>query len=330
MRNNSIDIFKLIFMLIICYHHATWIGLTHGYLPVEFFFMVTGFFLYRTYLKKNIDIKQYFIHRVKRIYTSYLPVLVFYVSFALLMPQFYIGQSFDNWFLIALRDLFLLQGTGMTGEWSGFVRFNPYDWFLSVLLWGGMIVYAILRLSKNWRIIFIIISLSVFSYYTVNSNINSVWCYKCCFYMPLWRGISGMALGALIGFIYYNTNIITSDKSSRILSLLSIIVIPIVFYCFWSSSNIDYLGILGFIIILISCLNEKTILYKIGTKMPKVPDITLEMLLIHKFIIIVSSKICAVIGVPIAFNIFLFAILVISCSIVYKKSISLTLNKFQI
>lgn len=59
MRNHYLDALKFIFIIIISFWHAAWWNsLHHGYLPVEFFFIVSGYFIYRE-SGKNISIKEF-------------------------------------------------------------------------------------------------------------------------------------------------------------------------------------------------------------------------------------------------------------------------------
>lgn len=50
MRNHFLDALKLLFIVIISFWHTGWWSefLHSGYLPVEFFFIISGYFIYRT------------------------------------------------------------------------------------------------------------------------------------------------------------------------------------------------------------------------------------------------------------------------------------------
>lgn len=74
MRNSSIDFLRYIFMLNICIWHLN--GqvhiLNHGYLAVEFFFILSGLFLFQDQ-EKHPEMKttQYIIKRYGRFYPKY-------------------------------------------------------------------------------------------------------------------------------------------------------------------------------------------------------------------------------------------------------------------
>lgn len=60
-RNYSIDFIKLISIIIIVIHHGKFLEnkLVRGYIVVDLFFFISGYFLCKTYVEKKTNIKEY-------------------------------------------------------------------------------------------------------------------------------------------------------------------------------------------------------------------------------------------------------------------------------
>lgn len=302
MRNHLLNCLKLIFILVICFHHSCWTDMTHGYLPVEFFFIVSGYFIYRTYKRKQLTVSAFFLHKCKRIFPTFLCVLPLYVAFAFLAPKCYTGINFDNWKLSLIRDGLLTQSTGLFDLFSdNFIRFNQHDWYLSSLLWGGLALYIILHIKKYSPVILGIVSLAVYSIYTIaDEGLNEVWGFRGVFYMPLWRGIAGMSLGALIGIAFENEKIIQFyRRHAKLFNIIAVATLPPVVYCLYAPTNLDYIGIVMFVLLFANVISPYGISkYFQGNRfMQLIPDISLEILLLHKLMIPVSVKILNTLGI---------------------------------
>lgn len=138
MRNHWLDLLKLISIIIVSFHHTAWTSMEHGYMPVELFFIVSGFFIFRTYRKSNVDVVGYMYHKFRRIAPTYYLTLLLYVSLFIISPQFYPNVSDGCFGISLLRDGLCLQSTGifdLIGD--NFIRFNNHSWYVSSFLYGG-------------------------------------------------------------------------------------------------------------------------------------------------------------------------------------------------
>jgi peptidoglycan/LPS O-acetylase OafA/YrhL len=97
--------------------------ISHGYLAVTFFFVLSGFTLAVRYLDRRIELKRFMLARILRIYPLYALGLVFFV-----VVHMYYGTIQKQVVAIVLH-LFLIQA------WvpSFAVKLNSPCWFLSVL-----------------------------------------------------------------------------------------------------------------------------------------------------------------------------------------------------
>ena len=78
-RNYSFDFLKLFYTIIIIIHHSNLLNnvMLRGYIPVEFFFFISGYFIYST-SKRNITFIQFVKRRIQKLYPGYLHIGVRY------------------------------------------------------------------------------------------------------------------------------------------------------------------------------------------------------------------------------------------------------------
>lgn len=337
MRNHFLDLLKLIGIIVVAFHHTGWTSMEHGYLPVEFFFIVSGYYIYKTYQKSNLAARNFFFHKFRRIAPTYYASLLLFICLFLALPQFYPGWQEKDILFSIIRDTLCLQATGISdlSQYS-LLRFNPPDWYISSFLYGGLIVYILLKSDKYSKIILSsVIVITYSSYFLINeAGINDTWGYMGFMYMPLWRGIAGMSIGALCAMTmkstqfmdFYNRHI----QIHNFLALLSLIGISLILFI---PTNHNFIGILLIIILTVNSIAPKGLsCYFKGKLMKYIPDISLEILLIHKFLIIVTAKVSATFGVayvnPIKFCIFI--IILIVGGLLFKYCINFIESKLKL
>lgn len=326
MRNDFLNLLKFLFIIIICLHHACWFdNIRHGYLPVEFFFIVSGIFIFQTYINKKRTLWEYTTKRIIRIFPTYLFMLFIYMIFSIVYPQFYKPYNYNEWLYSAISNSLLLQSTGLG---YNIVRFNYPDWYLSVLFWGSIFLYFILRYRYARKFILITIVICTYSYYFIFkiNNLNDIWGYYSIFYMPLWRGLAGMSTGILLGNILQKKYIKSYlDKNIHLFNLITILSFVIICFCIISPKNFDWLCIICFVLIILNLFTPNG-MNKFSNKihiLKNIPDISFEMLLLHFLLIPVSVKISTLMGVleiPML-KCFIYLFITISVSYILNKKL---------
>ncbi len=202
-RNYVIDFFRMIFMIIICIHHfqgaINVIFIHSGYLCVEFFFILSGFYLFQNFQKnKKQDALQYTMKKVKRMYPHYIFSLI--ICLLTVVCSQIIKNDFDvvNITYKILAELFMIQNIGFLDG-----GLNTPIWYISVLIIGGYIIYGILKKDEK---VFLRILGPVFIIFTFNlikSNSNSIenWSNINGLYLPLLRGMADLMIGCLLAEI---------------------------------------------------------------------------------------------------------------------------------
>lgn len=103
-RNHWLDFLKLTFIIIIAFCHTTWwTNMKYGFLPVEFFFIVSGYFVYASYLK-NKSFGKFVTDKIKRLFPTYLVILSVCAIYSLIFPKFYPNSSYEHWWLSLARE----------------------------------------------------------------------------------------------------------------------------------------------------------------------------------------------------------------------------------
>ena len=196
MTNNrlvSIEALRFIFMLVIAVWHFGRINpFTHGYIAVDFFFILSGFLLYGSYMRHKYDVLQYTVAKLKRFYPEYF--MVFVVAFLLKLNILLRDGDAVSVLLNSMSEGLLIHSVGVFS--SGI---NATSWYVSVLLVGGGILYAVLYCNKKvaLSIVFPLLILLSYTYLlafngSLEQFANDGFVSQC-----LLRGMAGMALGCV-------------------------------------------------------------------------------------------------------------------------------------
>lgn len=281
----SVDFFRFLFMLQIClWHYGKCMGImSHGYIAVEFFFILSGFFLYKSSVKKNAKgVFDYTWDKVKRFYPEVLLTTfpAWGVCWAILDKS--------PWTLF--NSVFFLQNTGIYGG-----GVNHSLWYLSVLLLGGGIIYAILYNNKHLALT-LILPLLVLMVYTYilkeNEGDLELWGTRLCFYMPLWRGMAGLNLGCLLARFHEIKLSAPMLKERRMLDFLCIMSLAGCFVVVFSDNNYDRYALLFYCFIILSCFTRGTLVNKwfYSSAWNYLGELSFELLLVHMPIALCMMK----------------------------------------
>lgn len=295
-KNYTIEFFRLIFTIIICIYHIQSI-LSKEYIPgayigVEFFFILSGFYLYKSAEKNKKDTSiDYTLKRIKRILPYYIFSMVTLYGVDILTKLQNNQLDKVATLFIPLSEIFMIQNIG-------FFRgaLNSPTWYISVLVIGGHIIYDIIKRKKDLFIKLIGPIIIIYSYGVLrwNSSYIENWGINYGLYVPLLRGMADMTIGCLIAFF-------TGEYKQQISQFIDNHRITYVFFEIWTYVGIAYLifnkteydiyCLILFSILIIMANNEKSISTKLFNNkiFKRSGELTLTIYLSHMVVVRVVS-----------------------------------------
>lgn len=276
--------------MIISWHFNVWRPITHGYIAVEFFFILSGFLLYKSF-QKNIDnpsydAKQYTINKLNRMYIPYLLSCVFMFIWVVIQTMKEEAFRLSDIFKVTLDfipEIFMVQTTGVFYYGANFPM-----WYFCVLIVGGYILFAMLKYNDKFtlNIAAPLIILFIFSLIFNKGDSIESWSTDYILYTPLFRGLADMCIGALIPtFIDVGKNVsfIGRNVKLTILNLLSIFAFLTVIAVQFTKTFYDKYFLILIPVIIISCLIKDSLFNKLFNNKiwSKLGAYTFDMFLIH-------------------------------------------------
>lgn len=201
-RIYSIDWLKGVMILIIVIFHSYFFPSFRGYLAVEVFFFISGYFMMSSFLRKPTTAVKYTWGRVKRMAIPFYISLV--LACTLYIQSFPVIDSYD-----ALVDICgeLFSTIPFAKEFAGFATRIPFllvFWFLSVLVISSFLLYGILQYNDRLATMVLFPAIILFGYNAIYTNTECLDSFAKVGLLgaPLLRGLCGMATGALICHLY--------------------------------------------------------------------------------------------------------------------------------
>lgn len=305
MKNNSIEFLRFLFMQVICLHHINWMinffseTRSHGYLAVEFFFILSGFLIAKSYAVKPLSTIDWMRGRFIRLYPTY--IVSFFIALilenGLLHFEIFSIDNIMRNVTNIISDLLLLQSTGIFGG----TGVNPPTWYLSVFFWGGGLLYVLMK-ALNSRQLCIFLGILCMTVYTVIIN-NSAGCFEIWevrngIYIPYWRGIADMSVGVLVYKIFEATRHKMLNRIYYWINILGVLSIVVIISLLFTSIYLDIYMVLFSAILIFVCFTQNNIFSRIFSFRiwSRLGGITYEMLLLHYPIIVCLSYCVRVLG----------------------------------
>lgn len=287
-RNYAFDGLKLLFIFIVAIHHTGFLNkyMFHGYMSVDFFFIVSGYMLMRTAtLKPKLSVKGYSLQRFEKIYPHYL---FSFIVFFILSVIYKFKEVNGAFFFKGLTEMLMVQNLGI---FSG--GYNYPCWYISVLFYSGILLYFLLKHlpQKVFYIIGIFCSITVYGYISYfNNGILEIWDTVFVFYLPLWRGIAGIITGMLIYILHQKIDFNKYKNLFCILEVLSLVTI-LVLMCI--PQNIDLFILIAIIFLIVAIGNPRSLISRFSNNSIVLRGIRYEyaIFLNHAVVISVFNKI---------------------------------------
>lgn len=216
-KNGFIEFCRFIFMMSIVSHHAMFLSDEPGYIPlwggyisVEFFFILTGYFLYDSHFKADLgqktkDKQNSAIYQVYHKFKRFYPY--FFISWCTIFVMVHVESgnlSFHTlfWdFIFGIPQLLFLQCVGLAGVGN---NYNSTMWFVSALLIGMLVVYPLICCCKKHFATAIAPALCLICYGNVmkiSSSLGSVHDWAGPLQAGSLRAIGGLCLGSLCCYL---------------------------------------------------------------------------------------------------------------------------------
>jgi peptidoglycan/LPS O-acetylase OafA/YrhL len=233
---NHLQSLRAISVLFIFLYHTKIQLFSRGYLGVDIFFVISGFIItkqiFESYLKKDfIDLKNFYIKRIKRIYPNlFFIVFITYLSYFFFGPpdislyeeSIYSMLGISNiYYSITTRDYFdNIFNTPLIHTWSLGLELQFYL-ILPIIIFFFKIKKKFFNVNTFLFIIFII----SFLFYLIDSKTNSI----ISFYNPGYR-VWEFLIGTF--FYLYKKNIKTNEK-------INFFLLATIFFLFFFGNYID-------------------------------------------------------------------------------------------
>lgn len=313
-RKTSIEFFRFFFIIMICLWHFSSNAkiLYHGYVGVEFFFILSGMFLYHTYCSHpELSAIDYTIKRFFRFFPKYIVCLIpiFLIENYKLIKEVSLANMTD----IVLR--FISEGLMIQniGFYPGGANYPM--WFLSVLLVGGGILFSILRVNKKNALGILLPLLIVFVYtYIFSDNNNSIerWGKPNGFSIPFVRGMADISLGImLMALISYKKTYL--ERNIRFINILSVMSLFLLILITLIEPFHDQYSLIFILFILINCFLSQSIFNRIFCHhlWNILGSISYEMFLIHALVVKIYAHTIMSIISPLWLIVILYLVIVI-------------------
>lgn len=282
--NHSISFFRLVFTFIIAFWHFPMLSkgiLNSGYIVVEFFFILSGYLLYQS-SHKEIGTIEYTKNKISRFWFK---AVVITTIISLVNNSMVFNHLND--FLQYSAKVFLLLVDIIPTDKNIPVHNGPI-WYLTVLIWGGALIYAIIKtFPKKWKFILSIICIGSYAAVLKNTYIfNEAWAYP----LPLLRGLGSLSLGCIINHIVRNHRNIISNNLLNTIGILGAVVSTILLF---SKDVHGILPVICYSFIIFSCFKKETVIYKVLNRpiFSKWASTSFEIFIGHLFVVKIVFKI---------------------------------------
>ncbi len=316
-RNVAIDAMRFIFICILCPVHCPAVNLfPNGYIAVEFFFILAGFFIYQSY-RKHVDLgtMDFTLKKMRRFFWPLvlsLGVLMLLDRKRFIYPHEITPDGIVSQYFMRIPELLFCQGLEMVKPDT---YINVTLWFISILLFGGAIIFSLLKNvgHKAVALVIPILVLLGITYLTSFGNTGLIWRSQ----LPgspldcnLMRGIVEMGIGVMLAYVMeLKKERITRHRKA--VDALGTIGLLGMFLITLAHDNYDTLSLFLGPMIIVACVSGQSLFSKVfkGRVWVWLGGLSMYIYFIHGFIsasyYIIISRVSVIQNIP-------FALLVIA------------------
>lgn len=315
-KNNSVEFFRFLFTVVILIHHAgSFPGgetlLRRGYLCVEFFFILSGFYLYRSFqAEREHSTLTYLKKRLVRLYPEYLFAAVVCIGvLGVLNHEFDLSK--------AVNELLMLQNTGIF-HLGGY---NFPCWYLSVMMVAGLLIYSFLSVREKdfLHIIAPVLVIGTYTFLSGAENGVETWGYLGPLSFPLLRGLADMSAGVLLSAAVME-KVTLSQGASLLLEGISLILIGLGMFTDFSGEMLTIFAFMALILSLTACENSVSRAMGRSRLIPIIGEYSYTLYLNHGILVKVFQILGKKTVIPFAVPVYLGLLIVYS--IITKKIVT--------
>lgn len=291
-RNAAVDAMRFIFMCILCPLHCPAVNpFPNGYIAVEFFFILAGFFLYRSYRKHpDVGTVDFTWKKIKRFL---YPLVLSIIALMLLDRKRYIypndltPDGIVSQYFVHIPEFMFCQGLEIVKVGS---YVNVVLWFISILIFGGAIIYSLLK-NCGHKAIAIIIPIMVLlgiTYLTSYGDCGLIWReplegspLDC----NLMRGVLEMGIGVLLAYLY-EQKMVSFQNHTFIVNVGGLVGLMGIMLIALSHNNYDTIVLFLVPMLILGCVNTKSWMAKVfrGKAWTRLGGLSMYMYFIHAFV----------------------------------------------
>ena len=252
-KNLPIEFLRFVFMTILCIWHSGVTIVHHGYLAVEFFAILSGFFI-EVSVRKATALSP-FLFTMKRI-KHFLPVIV-----VTIIPSLFIGIKDPK--LNATINTIIpipIYDNGIFGS-----VYNAPLWYIGCLITGGYFIYALsLNFNRAYSsIIFAALPLLVYTFIFQGHIGESIehrgFGIIGPFYMPLWRIMAGLSVGICLHRMLF-THSHWFENHTILVNIALLSSMAALAALFYFPQYLDQYSLLIFVVLIAAAFIQKSLL----------------------------------------------------------------------
>ena len=242
MKNGKIEILRFLFSVLIVLFHSYATGKKGilndgvGWIAVEFFFMLSGYFMVSSAIKRKDDPESLANKTLKFIIKKMRAVMPeFALAWIIALIVFIISRDIVEFHRIislicySIWELLFLSMTGLS-----YIRVNGVDWYISAMILSMVVLYPLtIKYGEMYYKIFAwVISFMILGFlYCQHDGFGNVYDTIGPFYKGVYRAIADISLGATLYPVVNKFNSIKlSDKKVKLLNIIEPLLWMLLFF----------------------------------------------------------------------------------------------------